>query len=56
MRNKFNYSAVHKNVMRDRANRSVTEQGMKALKSAFEDAKLRNAHREEILEGKQHEK
>lgn len=29
MRNKFNYSAVHKNVMRDRANRSVTEQELR---------------------------
>nr|ELR5233336.1 hypothetical protein [Providencia rettgeri] len=50
MRNKFNYSAVHKNVMRDRA-----EQGAKALRSALEDAKLRLEHRQEVTGGKQHE-
>ncbi|MFS4412506.1 hypothetical protein [Providencia sp. T47] len=55
MKTKFNYSAVHKNVMRDRANRSVTEQGIKKLRKAYEDAKLRNAHREELLGGEQHE-
>lgn len=55
MRNKFNYSAVHKNVMRDRTNRSVTEQGAKALRSALEDAKLRIEHRQEVTGGKQHE-
>lgn len=55
MRNKFNYSAVHKNVMRDRANRSVTERGAKALRSALEDAKLRLEHRQEVTRGKQHE-
>ncbi|QIC15366.1 hypothetical protein G3341_06425 [Providencia vermicola] len=51
----FNYHAVHKNIMRDRTNRSVTEQGIKKLRKAFDDAKLRNAHREELLGGKQHE-
>ncbi|KLN96179.1 hypothetical protein [Moellerella wisconsensis] len=50
----FNYHAVHKNVMRDRANRSVTEQGAKALRSALEDAKLRLEHRQEVTGGKQH--
>lgn len=55
MKNKFNYSAVHKNVMRDRANRSVTEQGAKGLRSALEDAKLRLEHRQEVIGGKQHE-
>lgn len=54
MKTKFNYSAVHKNVMRDRANRSVTEQGAKALRSALEDAKLRLEHRQEVTGGKQH--
>lgn len=51
----FNYHAVHKNVMRDRANRSVTEQGMKALRSALDDALKRQAHKEEVTGGKQHE-
>lgn len=55
MKRKFNYSAVHKNVMRDRTNRSVTEQGAKALRSALEDAKLRLEHRQEVTGGKQHE-
>lgn len=55
MKRKFNYSAVHKNVMRDRANRSVTEQGAKLLKSAFEDAKLRLEHRQEVTGWKRHE-
>lgn len=51
----FNYHAAHKNVMRDRANRSVTEQGAKALRSALEEAKLRLEHRQEVIGGKQHE-
>lgn len=55
MRNKFNYSAVHKNVMRDRANRSVTEQGAKLLRSALDDALKRQAHKEELTGGKRHE-
>ncbi|WP_176414544.1 hypothetical protein [Photorhabdus luminescens] len=52
MKQKFNYSAVHKNIMRDRAVRSVTEQGAKKLREALDDAQLRLEHREALLKGK----
>ncbi|MFP4864208.1 hypothetical protein ACOT1K_09460 [Providencia manganoxydans] len=55
MRNKFNYSAVHKNVMRDRTNRSVTELGVKKLREAFDKAFPKADRKEESTGGKQHE-
>ncbi len=55
MKTKFNYSAVHKNIMRERELRKVTEQGVRGLRAAFEDAKLRQAHKEELTGGKLHE-
>lgn len=55
MKQRFNYSAVHKNIMREREARAVTEQGAKALRAAFDDAKLRLEHRQEITGGKWHE-
>ncbi|SPY78200.1 Uncharacterised protein [Providencia rustigianii] len=47
---------VHKNIMRERVNRSVTRQGAKALRAIFEDAKLRLEHRQELTGGIQNEK
>ncbi|MDC9591442.1 hypothetical protein PSI23_19685 [Xenorhabdus sp. XENO-10] len=55
MKTKFNHTAVHKNNMRDRLARSVTEDGAKKLRDALEDAKLRLAHREELTGGTRHE-
>lgn len=37
--------------MRDKTLREVTPLGSKRLKEAFEDAKLRNEHREKLLGG-----
>ncbi|MBG5926114.1 hypothetical protein [Providencia rettgeri] len=55
-KNTRNYQRiVHKNIVRDEVNRSVTEQGAKALRSALEDAKLRLEHRQEVTGGKQHD-
>ncbi|CAG9416127.1 MULTISPECIES: hypothetical protein [Providencia] len=55
-KNTRNYQRiVHKNIVRDEVNRSVTEQGAKALRSALEDAKLRLEHRQEVTGGKRHE-
>ncbi|MDC9607247.1 hypothetical protein [Xenorhabdus griffiniae] len=54
MKNKFNHSAVHKNNMRDRLARSVTEDGAKKLREALEDARLRLEHREDLTGGKRH--
>ncbi|BBV03977.1 hypothetical protein [Providencia rettgeri] len=51
MRNKSNYSAVHKNVMRDRANRSVTEQGIKRLREAFDAAQANKNRKDEASNG-----
>ncbi|MFL3073637.1 hypothetical protein [Proteus mirabilis] len=47
----FNRHEVHKNIMRDKTLREVTPLGSKRLKEAFEDAKLRNDHREKLLGG-----
>ncbi|BET97765.1 hypothetical protein [Xenorhabdus taiwanensis] len=55
MKNKFNHSAVHKNNMRDRLARSITEDGAKKLRDALEDAKLRKEHREELAGDDRHE-
>ncbi|CDG99825.1 hypothetical protein [Xenorhabdus bovienii] len=55
MKTKFNHSAVHKNLTRERETRSVTEQGCEKLRDALEDAKLRLEHREELTGGKRHE-
>ncbi len=55
MKTKFNHSAVHKNIMRDRLARSVTEEGAKKLRDALTDAKLRLEHREELTGGKRDE-
>lgn len=52
MKQRFNYSAVHKNNARDRFNRTVTEQGIKCIRQMFEEAKVRTEHREELLGGK----
>ncbi|WBA57856.1 hypothetical protein O7C57_04530 [Providencia sp. 21OH12SH02B-Prov] len=51
----FNYHAVHKNIMRDRELRKITKKGFLMLKSAYKDAMLRKAHKEELLGGKDHE-
>lgn len=51
----FNYHAVHKHIAEYNETRSVTEQGAKALRAAFNDALLRKAHREELTRGKRHE-
>ncbi|MBE8597877.1 hypothetical protein [Xenorhabdus sp. BG5] len=53
MKTQFNHSAVHKNNMRDRLARSVTEDGAKKLREALEDAKLRLEHHE-LTGGSQH--
>ncbi|MDC9591463.1 hypothetical protein PSI23_19790 [Xenorhabdus sp. XENO-10] len=55
MKTKFNHTAVHKNNARDQIARQVTEQGIKKLRDALEDAKLRLAHREELTGGTRHE-
>ena len=55
MKQRFNYSAVHKNIAEYNETRSVTEKGAKALRAAFDDAKLRLEHRQEITGGKRHE-
>lgn len=55
MKSKFYYSAVHKNIQRERVYRYFTELGVKKLKAAFEDAKLRLEHRNELMRGNQHE-
>ncbi|MDC9607184.1 hypothetical protein [Xenorhabdus griffiniae] len=55
MKNKFNHSGVHKNNARDQVARQVTEQGVKKLRGALEDAKLRLEHREELTGGARHE-
>ncbi|MEY0231919.1 hypothetical protein ABRP32_04745 [Providencia manganoxydans] len=55
MRNKFNYSAVHKNNTRDAVARSVTEQGVKKLREAFDKAFPKADRKEESTGGKQHE-
>ncbi|PHM56533.1 hypothetical protein [Xenorhabdus hominickii] len=55
MKNQFSDSGVHKNNRRDQVARQVTEQGVKKLRDALEDAKLRNEHREELTGGKRHE-
>ncbi|MBD2815948.1 hypothetical protein ID850_14510 [Xenorhabdus sp. Flor] len=54
MKPKFNHSAVHKNNMRDREARSVSQEGAKKLRSLWEEAKLRKEHREELM-GERHE-
>ncbi|MBE8596827.1 hypothetical protein [Xenorhabdus sp. BG5] len=54
MKTQFNHSAVHKNNMRDRLARSVTEDGAKKLRDALEDARLRLGHSEELTGGKRH--
>ncbi|HHR6054299.1 TPA: hypothetical protein ACS7Z1_003643 [Providencia alcalifaciens] len=48
--------AVHKNIMRHKVYHSVTEQGAKALRAMFDDAKLRLEHRQEVTRGERHEK
>ncbi|MEQ1977636.1 hypothetical protein ABLA76_17890 [Xenorhabdus sp. SGI240] len=45
---------MHKNNRRDQVARSVTEQGIKRMREALEDAKLRLEHSEELTEGKRH--
>lgn len=55
MKQRFNYSAVHKNIAEYNETRSVTEKGAKALRAAFNDALLRKAHRKELTGGKRHE-
>ncbi|OTA16534.1 hypothetical protein Xbed_03461 [Xenorhabdus beddingii] len=55
MKNRFNHIAVHKNIRREETARQVTEQGVKQLRNALEDAKLRLEHREELTGGKRHE-
>ncbi|MBC8947270.1 hypothetical protein [Xenorhabdus indica] len=48
MKYQFNHSAVHKNNLREREARSVSKEGVKKLRGALEDAKLRKEHREEL--------
>ncbi|MCC8366579.1 MULTISPECIES: hypothetical protein [Xenorhabdus] len=55
MKTEFNHSAVHKNNLRDKAARSVTKEGVKKLRDALEDAKLRKEHREELTGEDRHE-
>ncbi|CDG19967.1 conserved protein of unknown function [Xenorhabdus poinarii G6] len=55
MKTKFNHSDVHKNIMRDRLARSVSEEGVKKIRSAPEYAKLCLEHRKELTGGKCHE-
>lgn len=55
MKNQFYCSAVHKNILRDSVNRSFTALGIKKLREALEDAKLRLEHRREITGGDSHE-
>ncbi|SPP30976.1 hypothetical protein ARAF_0078 [Arsenophonus endosymbiont of Aleurodicus floccissimus] len=49
----FCQSNIHKNIIRERGNRSFTELAAKKLKAAFEDAKLRLKHRQESIRGNQ---
>ncbi len=42
--------------MRHKVYHSVTEQGAKALRAMFDDAKLRLEHRQEVTRGERHEK
>ncbi|MGM0938527.1 MAG: hypothetical protein ACQEWL_18760 [Pseudomonadota bacterium] len=51
----FNYYAVHKNNTRDAVARSVTEQGVKKLREAFDKAFPKADRKEESTGGKQHE-
>lgn len=52
---RFYQSNIHKNIIRERVNRSFTESAAKKLKAALEDAKLRLKHREESIRGNQYE-
>ncbi|WP_334472203.1 hypothetical protein [Arsenophonus sp. PmNCSU2021_1] len=42
---RFYQSNIHKNIIRERVNRSFTELAAKKLKAAFEDAKSKLNHR-----------
>ncbi|MCW2254048.1 hypothetical protein M2263_001847 [Providencia alcalifaciens] len=55
MKQRFNYSGVHKNNTRDAVNRSVTQLGAKKLREAFDKAFSRDENKEEKAGGKQHE-
>ncbi|WP_416778306.1 hypothetical protein ACNFJN_08915 [Xenorhabdus budapestensis] len=55
MKNRFNHSDVHKNNLRDREARSVSKEGVKKLRGALEEAKLRKEHREELIGVECHE-
>ncbi|WGL99138.1 hypothetical protein QE177_04455 [Arsenophonus sp. aPb] len=55
MKTKFYHSAVHKNIQRERVYRAFTKLGVKKLKAAFEDAKLRLKHRRELTGDNHHE-
>ncbi|MDR5616820.1 hypothetical protein [Arsenophonus sp.] len=46
---RFYQSNIHKNIIRERVNRSFTELAAKKLKAALEDAKLRLKHRQELI-------
>lgn len=50
---RFYQSNIHKNIIRERVNRSFTELAAKKLKAAYEDAKLRLEHRKESIRGNQ---
>ncbi|MFS1584161.1 MAG: hypothetical protein ACL7AY_16295 [Candidatus Arsenophonus phytopathogenicus] len=52
---RFYQSNIHKNIIRERVNRSFTELAAKKLTTAFEDAKLRLKHRKESIRGNQYE-
>ncbi|HGJ5874072.1 MULTISPECIES: hypothetical protein [Arsenophonus] len=52
---RFYQSNIHKNIIRERVNRSFTELAAKKLKAALENAKLRLKHREESIRGNQYE-
>ncbi|WP_180559284.1 hypothetical protein [Arsenophonus endosymbiont of Apis mellifera] len=52
---RFYQSNIHKNIIRERVNRSFTELAAKKLKAALENAKLKLKHREESIRGNQYE-
>ncbi|HGJ5879644.1 hypothetical protein QE193_01535 [Arsenophonus nasoniae] len=52
---RFYQSNIHKNIIRERVNRSFTELAAKKLKAALEDAKLRLKHRQKSIRGNQYE-
>ncbi|UBX28494.1 hypothetical protein [Arsenophonus apicola] len=52
---RFYQSNIHKNIIRERVNRSFTELAAKKLKAALENANLRLKHREESIRGNQYE-